>query len=111
MSHSVRQLSPMNKILPLVSIIIPTYNRAALLPRAIQSIQKQDVLEIEIIVIDDGSTDETQSLLHKMNEPRLRCIRFPENKGIGAARFTGVEAARGALIAFLDSDDEWTEES
>jgi len=109
MIHPARQLSPMNEILPLVSIIIPTYNRAALLPRAIQSIQKQDVLEIEIIVIDDGSTDETQSMLHKVDEPRLRCIRFPENKGIGAARFTGVEAARGGLIAFLDSDDEWTE--
>jgi len=99
----------MNNLPPLVSVIIPTYNRATLLPRAIQSIQNQGVREIEIIVIDDGSTDETQSLLQKMDEPRLRCIHFSENKGIGAARFAGIEAAQGDLIAFLDSDDEWTE--
>ena len=98
----------MNDISPIVSIIIPTFNRASLLPRAIQSIQKQDVQEIEIIVIDDGSTDETQQVLQSIEEPRMRCIRLPENKGIGTARFTGVEAGRGEFIAFLDSDDEWT---
>lgn len=90
-----------------ISIVIVTYNRANLLGRAIQSVLDQQFGDLEIIVVDDGSTDETPQVVAQWADPRLRHIRFEENRGIGAARHAGVEAARGDLIAFNDSDDVW----
>jgi GT2 family glycosyltransferase len=92
---------------PLVSVITPTYSRAALLPRAIASVLSQDFIDLELIVVDDGSNDGTQEVLAGIKDPRLSCIRFDQNRGIGAARHEAVSRARGELIAFVDSDDVW----
>jgi glycosyltransferase involved in cell wall biosynthesis len=90
-----------------VSVIMPTYQRAQLLTRALRSVFDQDFQDFEIVVIDDGSTDETAAVIAANSNPRLHCIRFESNRGIGAARHAGVVAARGEIVAFLDSDDVW----
>src|SRR5436190_457298 len=88
-----------------VSVVIPTYNRAALVPRAVASAIANTVSGDEIIVVDDGSTDGTREAL----APFAKKIRLLEGRhaGAGAARNLGIAEARGDLIAFLDSDDEW----
>lgn len=90
---------------PLVSVIIPTYNRASLLPRAIDSVHAQTYGNVEIVVVDDGSTDHTQAVLDGYRE-RIRCIRT-ENRGASHARNVGMRASVGRYIAFLDSDDSY----
>jgi len=95
---------------PLVSIIIPTYNRARLLGRAIQSILNQTYPNFEIIVVDDCSSDNTENVVRSFCDERMRYIRHEKNKGAVAARNTGIKAARGEYIAFQDSDDEWLSE-
>ncbi len=92
---------------PVVSVIIPTYNRADLLGRAIRSVLIQTYTDFEIIVVDDASTDNTTDILKSINDPRIRIIRHETNKGGAAARNTGIKASRGKFIAFQDSDDEW----
>ena len=92
---------------PKVSVIIPTYNRAHLVGRAIRSVLNQTYQDFEIIVVDDGSTDNTEEVVKSFNDPRIRYIRHEENKGAAAARNTGIKAAKGKFIAFQDSDDEW----
>ena len=92
----------MNK---LVSAIIPTYNRANTICRAIDSILNQSYKNIEIIIIDDGSTDDTLKLLKKYGS-RIRVVNQC-HKGANAARNRGIKEAKGEYIAFLDSDDEW----
>lgn len=90
---------------PKVSVILPTYNRADTIGRAVSSVAKQTFQDWELIVIDDGSTDATPQL--KLDDdPRVRVIR-QANAGVAAARNTGIASARGQYIAFLDSDDEW----
>jgi len=93
---------------PRVSVIIPTYNRSWCLSAAIDSILSQTFQNMELIVVDDGSTDETPALLSRYGS-RLRCLR-QTNQGVSAARNNGIQAASGALIAFLDSDDTWQPE-
>jgi glycosyltransferase involved in cell wall biosynthesis len=90
---------------PLVSVIIPTYNRDWMLKEAIDSVLGQDFPDFEVIVIDDGSTDNTLAIL----EPFGRAIRVLQqvNRGVSAARNRGIAAASGQLLAFLDSDDLW----
>lgn len=95
---------------PLVSVIIPTYNRSSLVPRAIESVRRQTYRNVEILVIDDGSVDDTQSVVRKIPDDRIRYIRHEINKGLPAARNTGIRAARGEYIAFLDDDDEWRQD-
>jgi glycosyltransferase involved in cell wall biosynthesis len=90
---------------PLISVIIPTYNRQGFLLQAVESVFKQTFSDYELIVIDDGSTDGTGEGL-KPYENRLQYI-YRENRGVSAARNTGLQAARGDWIAFLDSDDYW----
>ena len=90
---------------PLVSVILPTYNRAWVLAEAVESVLTQDYPHLELIVVDDGSTDGTPALLATFGN-RLRCIR-QANQGVSAARNTGIRAAQGELIALLDSDDTW----
>lgn len=93
----------------LISIIIPTYNRAGFLPEAIASVRGQEPapnVETEIIIVDDGSTDNTRDILARLGSD-LRCIRLEKNRGVSAARNAGILAASGELIAFLDSDDVW----
>ena len=88
-----------------ISVIIPTYNRAYCLSRAIDSVLAQSHPVEKICVIDDGSTDDTQQLLQS-NYPQIHYIR-QENKGVSAARNKGIRKAKSQWIAFLDSDDEW----
>ena len=92
---------------PLVSVIIPTYNRAWSLKEALESVLAQDYPHIELIVVDDGSTDHTPELLQGYaNEPKVNVVTR-ENGGVSRARNQGIEVARGEYLAFLDSDDSW----
>lgn len=91
-----------------VSIIIPTYNRHALLQRAVDSIYAQSYSNYEIIIIDDGSTDDTASMIERFF-PKVRYY-FHQNCGVSASRNKGLDHAKGDFIAFLDSDDEWLPE-
>ena len=90
---------------PLVSVIIPTYNRADLVRQAVASVKAQTFRDFEIVVVDDGGTDGTCEVLSAGRE--LRVLRHPDRRGVAAARNTGVAAARGEWLAFLDSDDLW----
>ena len=94
---------------PKVSIILPTYNRAHLIGRAIQSILNQTYQDFEIIIIDDGSKDDTEKIIRGFQEKdnRIKYIRFEENKGAAAARNAGIKMSKGEYITFQDSDDEW----
>ena len=97
---------------PTVSVIIPTYNRAHLVGRAIKSVLNQTYRDFEIIVVDDGSTDNTKDIIKEFQkkDKRIKYIPYEKNKGGSAARNTGIKAAKGEYIAFLDSDDEWAYE-
>jgi glycosyltransferase involved in cell wall biosynthesis len=90
---------------PLVSVVIPTYNRADTIQRAIRSVQFQTQEDWELIVVDDGSQDNTAEIVAGM-DPRLQLIR-QTNQGVTAARNAGLRRATGRYLAFLDSDDEW----
>ena len=94
---------------PLVSVVIPTYNRAPLLERAVKSVFNQTYSHLEIIIVDDGSSDDTRKVVDrlKIQDERVRYLCHDMNKGPQAARNTGIHAAHGEFVAFLDSDDEW----
>jgi glycosyltransferase involved in cell wall biosynthesis len=92
--------------LPLVSVVIPTYNRAATIGASLESVFRQDYPNLEIIVVDDGSKDDTGRVMEPYVAKGVRYLR-QENRGAPAARNAGVERASGELIAFLDSDDAW----
>lgn len=91
----------------LVSVILPTYNRAYVLRRAIDSVLAQTHSHLELIVVDDASSDDTQSLLATYRDPRLRVVLMEHNGGAAVARNRGLAIAQGQYIAFQDSDDEW----
>ncbi len=93
---------------PLISVVIPTYNRAPLLVEAVESVLRQTFDNFEILVVDDGSTDDTKERLKTYTE-RIRYFYQP-NAGVSSARNLGIRESRGALIAFLDSDDTWHSE-
>jgi glycosyltransferase involved in cell wall biosynthesis len=92
---------------PRVSAVVPTYNRAPLVTRAIESVLRQTFRDLELIVVDDASPDDTPSAVARFDDPRLRYIRLPKNKGQWFAENTGIAYARGEWVAFLDDDDEW----
>jgi glycosyltransferase involved in cell wall biosynthesis len=92
---------------PRVSVIIPAFNREKTIRRAVESVQRQHFVDLEILVVDDASNDATRAVVSVIEEPRLRLIARAQNGGASAARNSGIIAARGDLIAFLDSDDEW----
>lgn len=92
---------------PAVSVVLPTFNRAHCLPRALESVLRQTFEDFEVIVVDDCSSDETLAYLATIQDPRLRVVRHETNKGPSAARNSGIAAARAPLVAFHDSDDEW----
>ncbi|MCG6968410.1 MAG: glycosyltransferase family 2 protein [Gammaproteobacteria bacterium] len=94
----------MKKVVP-VSVVIPTCNRQTLLDRALRSVVAQTVRPQEVIVVDDGSTDDTHAML-KANYPHVKYC-FQDNLGVSKARNTGISVANSPWIAFLDSDDEW----
>jgi len=93
--------------MPTVSVIIPTYNRAHLIGRAIQSVLDQTYQDFEIKVVDDSSADETEEIVRKFKDKRIQYIRHTQNKGGPAARNVGIKMASGEFIGFLDDDDEW----
>ena len=90
---------------PLVSVIIPTYNRAWIIKESIDSVLSQDFIDFELIVIDDGSTDNTLEILNSYGEDII--VIHQRNQGVSSARNRGLMEASGSLIAFLDSDDLW----
>ena len=92
--------------LPLVSVILPTYNCAAFLPHSIGSILAQTYNSYEIIVVDDGSTDNTKEVLYPFMQ-RIKYILLEQNKGLPTARNIGIRLAQGKYIAFIDADDLW----
>lgn len=106
----MKRVVEMGEKAPLVSVIIPTYNRAGLVGRAIESVLGQTYQEVEMLLVDDGSTDDTGVVVKGFTDPRIVYIRHRANRGGAAARNTGLRAARGEFIAFLDSDDRWLPE-
>lgn len=94
----------------MVSVVIPTYNRAKLLERSLNSLFNQTKLPIEVIVIDDDSTDNTSSLIEDINSPLIKYIKNSKNYGANISRNIGINESSGDIIAFLDSDDEWVPE-
>lgn len=90
-----------------VSVILPTYNRAKLLGRSIRSVLEQTFQDFELIIVDDGSTDNTREVVDSFGPEKIRYIRHPENQGPGAARNTAIARAQGEYLAFQDSDDVW----
>jgi glycosyltransferase involved in cell wall biosynthesis len=91
---------------PLVSAVVPAYNAARTLRAAVESILLQTVVDMEVIVVDDGSEDETAEVARAIADPRVRLISQP-NLGASAARNAGIHSARGRYVAFLDADDLW----
>lgn len=90
-----------------VSVILPTYNRSGSLPAAISSVLTQSYRDIELIVVDDASSEDIEGLVRSIPDPRIRYVKRPKNGGAAAARNTGVAEAKGTYIAFQDSDDLW----
>ncbi|MCW6035355.1 glycosyltransferase [Spirulina subsalsa FACHB-351] len=93
---------------PLVSVVIPTYNRAYILERTIQTVLSQTYQNFEIIVVDDASTDNTPQLMKRWADSRIQYIRYEPNRGVCVARNIGMNTAQGEYIALLDSDDQWS---
>jgi len=92
---------------PLVSVVLTTFNRSALVSPAIESVLRQTAGDLELIVVDDCSTDDTRDVVGRVADPRLSLVRHEVNLGLAAARNSGVERARGRFVCFLDDDDEW----
>ena len=88
------------------SVIIPTYNRRHLFDIALKSVLNQTYKDFEVIVVDDGSTDQTNEVINNFNDARIKYL-YQENHGVSHARNRGLEISRGKFIAFLDSDDRW----
>jgi len=91
---------------PQVSVILPIYNRDHLIKRAIGSVLNERLIDLELIVVDDGSTEDIEKIVKSFDDGRIKYIRHEANRGAGAARNTGIKASCGEYIAFQDSDDE-----
>lgn len=91
---------------PKVSVILPTFNRASLLARSAGSVLAQGFDDLELIIVDDGSSEDIAGAAAALRDSRVRCVHRP-NGGVAAARNTGIREARGCYLAFQDSDDEW----
>jgi len=92
---------------PLVSIILPTYNRAQTIGRSVKSVLTQTYSDFELIIVDDGSTDSTSEVVKSFRDSRIHYMQTDRNGGAALARNLGLRASRGEFIAFQDSDDEW----
>jgi glycosyltransferase involved in cell wall biosynthesis len=92
---------------PLVSVVVPTQNRSAMLQQALSSVLDQEGVELELIVVDDGSSDATPQVLEQIDDDRLEVLRHERPLGVSRARNAGIARARGEWIAFLDDDDLW----
>ena len=91
---------------PSISVIIPTFNRAPVVSRAIHSVLAQELRDLEVVVVDDGSTDDTQDVVQQIQDGRLVRIVQETNRGVADARNAGVIASSANMVTFLDSDDE-----
>jgi glycosyltransferase involved in cell wall biosynthesis len=92
---------------PVVSVVIPTFDRVRFLERAIRCVLDQTFADHEVVVVDDGPTDAIAALVSSQPDPRVRLVRHERNRGVAAARNTGIAASRGRWVAFLDDDDLW----
>ena len=92
---------------PFISVVIAVYNGEKYIEQAIQSILNQDYSNLEVIVVDDGSTDNTTSCVRSINDQRIKYIQ-QDNRGQSAARNTGIKNANGTILGFLDADDVWS---
>jgi glycosyltransferase involved in cell wall biosynthesis len=92
---------------PTVSVVLPVFNGELSIGRAVQSVLRQTMSDLELVVVDDGSADRTSTVVSRYSEARLKLVELANNLGTSAARNTGISLARGEYIAFLDSDDEW----
>lgn len=92
---------------PNISVVIPAYNRAKTIRYCLDSVLAQTVSPLEVIVVDDCSTDETVEIVKSYNDTRVRCVVLDKNSGAQAARNRGIKEAKGDWVAFQDSDDEW----
>lgn len=92
---------------PLVSVVLPVYNRETTIRRALDSVLGQTYTNIEVIVVDDGSTDDTVEIIKNYKDERVHLICQSRNQGANSARNRGIEWAKGEYVAFQDSDDEW----
>jgi glycosyltransferase involved in cell wall biosynthesis len=90
----------------LLSIVVPVYNRAAQIRRCVVSVLGQGFADYELVLVDDASTDDSLARMRELSDPRLRLLTHPINRGTGPARNTGIDAAQGEWVVFLDSDDE-----
>ncbi|MCK9368409.1 glycosyltransferase family 2 protein [Candidatus Dojkabacteria bacterium] len=97
----------MKNDLPLVSVITTTYNGEKTIKRALRSILEQSYPNIELIVVDDGSTDNTAKAVESIKDKRIQLVRHKINRNGAAGRNTGIKASKGEYVAFLDDDDEW----
>lgn len=96
---------------PVVSVVIPTYNRPDFLGGAIETVLQQTYDDFELIIVDDGSEEDyTTEIIAEYSDSRINMVEHDENKGLSAARNTGIQSAYGKYIAFLDDDDRWHEE-
>ncbi|MBX9660035.1 MAG: glycosyltransferase [Nitrospiraceae bacterium] len=98
---------------PLITVVVPAYNRATTITDSVRSVQAQTYANWELIVVDDGSSDSTPQVVAKLakEDPRIRLIQQPRNGGAQAARNAGIRAATGTWVAFLDSDDQYLPDS
>lgn len=92
---------------PLVSVVIPTYNRGYLIERTINSVLSQTYTNFELLIVDDASTDNTEQIISNIHDKRLNYIRLEQNTNGTKPRNIGIQNSKGDFIAFLDSDDEW----
>jgi glycosyltransferase involved in cell wall biosynthesis len=93
--------------MPAISVILPTYNRATVLRRSVDSVLAQDFADFDVIVVDDGSEDDTPTLMQSYCDPRIIYVRQPVNRGGNACRNHGIMRAQSEIICFLDSDDAY----
>src|SRR5262245_12754883 len=105
-----RSEAPLSADRPLVSVVMTVWNGEAFVEEAVRSVLAQSWRPLELMVIDDGSTDGSLAILRRLEGPDVRVISVP-NGGVGKARNVGIGAARGGMIAFLDQDDALTERS
>lgn len=95
---------------PRVSVILTTYNRTNLLPRAIDGVLEQAYRDWELLIVDDASEENTAAVVDEYDDERIRLVEHDRNRGVAAARNTGIEHARGEYVAMLDDDDEWIDD-
>src|ERR1700761_5934946 len=107
LSYPAKHYICIYKIFYVVSVLLPTYNRAHLLGETIQSVLQQEYKELELLVLDDGSEDGTKDLVLAIRDPRVKYLPFPLTGHTGRLKNAGIRQSSGQYIAFIDSDDTW----